>query len=128
MIRTTLKTMEKIKLQGICDFLRKIRRHVATNEVEHGIQKLCKLWSCKQKLSLKRKVMNIKLQMHTNVSRRLRQLLMKKIYFPLLSKNPNEYCTLNSSKGLSYLPPQQNSMSQFLQQHVRRRLIIYVQK
>lgn len=51
MIRTTTKSMIKIKLQGIYDLLRKLRSNdVATNEVEHGLVKLCKLWSNKQKL------------------------------------------------------------------------------
>ena len=62
MIRTTTKSMIKIKLQGIYDLLRKLRSNdVGTNEVEHGLVKLCKLWSNKQKLQLKRKMMRHKI-------------------------------------------------------------------
>jgi len=62
MICTTTKSMKKIKQQGVCDLLKRLRKNnVATNEVEHGVNKLCKLWSSNQKNGLKRKLMRHKI-------------------------------------------------------------------
>ena len=69
-------------------FYEKYDRHVATNEVEHGIQKLCKLWSCKQKLSLKRKVMKHKVADAYKCIKKAETVINDEDIFPLLSKTP----------------------------------------